>query len=390
MHLAIVTPYFPDPQSTTSRLRIHKLARSLARHGPIQLFSALEYDDSVAESQRAGRSMEPYARVVTHRLQPANAGQSTSAPQACRAFPAALVRALGAAHEVHPFDVVVVASVLAAAAIDAVPRAPVVLDVPRIESLARERQLRRNAKWAPWRLFELYRWRRYEREAWMRVDALTAARVADLPILHVDRPDTGVHVSNGVDASLHAFRAPSQRSGNTVLFAGPLWYEPNVLSAMILAREVMPRVREKVGEANLTVAGRSPAHRVRSLESDNVHVVDTLTSLVPLFADHAVFAVPPPPGRCPETRLLDAFASGMPVVTSVEALPDPAAIANRHFIAAHGPSEMAKRIAEVLLNRQHFDAMAMQASRLAARYDWELVGDRFARVVLGAAEKRRG
>jgi len=333
--------------------------------------------------------MEPYARVVTHSLQPANGIGSASMPAECRRFPDALVQALSAAHEVQAFDVVVVASVLAARAMDAAPHAPVVLDVPRIESLARERRIRVEAKWAPWKLLELHRWRSYEHDTWMRVDALTAARVADLPILHVDRPDTGVHVSNGVEASLHAFRSPSQRSGNTVLFAGPLWYEPNVLSAMVLARDVMPRVREKVGEATLTVAGRSPAHRVRTLESDHVRVVDNLTSLVPLFADHVVFAVPPVPGRCPETRLLDAFASGMPVVTSIEALPDPSAIAGRHFAAGHTAPELAQAIADVLMNRQGFDSMAMQASRLAARYDWDLVGDKFARVVLGAAEKRR-
>lgn len=387
MHIAIVTPCYPEPRLTTSRLRADKLARSLAGHGSVHLFSALRPEDSASESQRGGQSREPYARVVTHSVQ-AKSGD-VRMPGECRSFPDALVRALGAAHEVRAFDVVVVASVLAARAIDAVPRAPVVVDIPRIEWMARERRIRRGAVWAPWRLLELHRWRRYEQETWLRADALTAARVADLPVIHVDRPDTGVHVPNGVDAQLHGFRAPSQRSGNTVLFAGPLWYEPNVISATILVNEVMPRVREQLGDATLTLAGRSPGHRVRALESDNVRVVDNLTSVGPLFADHAVFAVPPSPGRCPEGRLLEAFASGMPVVTSVEALPDPAAIAGRHFVAGHSPTELGRGIIEVLLNRQRYDGMAHQASRLAARYDWEQVGERFARVVLGAAERRR-
>jgi hypothetical protein len=113
------------------------------------------------------------------------------------------------------------------------------------------------------------------------------------------------------------------------------------------------------------------------------------TSMVALFADHAVFAVPAVSGRVPEARLLDAFASGMPVVTSADALPDPAAVPDRHFVSAHAPLEMAQAIARVLLARERYDAMSLAASRVAARYDWELVGETFSRVVLAAAERRR-
>jgi glycosyltransferase involved in cell wall biosynthesis len=87
--------------------------------------------------------------------------------------------------------------------------------------------------------------------------------------------------------------------------------------------------------------------------------------------------------------LLSAFASGMPVVTSPEALPDPAAVANKHFVAAHSAPQMAAQIVRLLQERGSYDSMAQLASRLAARYDWELVGESFARVVLAAAERRR-
>jgi glycosyltransferase involved in cell wall biosynthesis len=111
--------------------------------------------------------------------------------------------------------------------------------------------------------------------------------------------------------------------------------------------------------------------------------------LLALFADHAAFAVPPVAGRCPETRLLDAFSSGMPVVTSVEALPDPVAVPGKHFVAGHTTAQMAEGLARVLEHREQFDTMTAHASRMASRYDWELIGENFARVVLGAAERRR-
>ncbi|MBI5535066.1 MAG: glycosyltransferase [Deltaproteobacteria bacterium] len=389
MHIALVTSSFPDPPETAGRIRAGKLARALARHGRVVLFSALRPEDREAETRRAGKGLEPFARVVTHPLQDARRGSGGEGPAECRRFPDALVRALAAAHEVHPFDVVVLASVLASRALGSIQRAPVVLDVPRIEWVARERDVRRSAGWLPRGLLELHRWRKFEHETWRRVDALTAARVADLPLIHAYRPDTGVHVSNGIDTGLHIFKPPSQRKGNTVLFSGPLWYEPNVQSVVTLATEVMPELRKRVPDATLTIAGKGADSRVTSLESDSVRLVGNMTSILALFADHAAFAVPPVAGRCPETRLLDAFSSGMPVVTSVEALPDPVAIPGRHFVHGHTPVDLAEGLARVFERRDQFDKMAALGNRMASRYDWELIGEGFARVVLGAAERRR-
>lgn len=389
MHMAVVTASLPDPPDTTGRLRVIRLASALARHGTVQLFSALTGEDLVAEAKRAGSGLAPFSRVVTHGMEAPTGLRRWAEPLDYASFPDALVTAIAAADEVHPFDVVVLGSAAAGKAIEKMPRAAVVLDLPRLESVARERRLRGSKLLLPRRLARLHGWRMLEERLFRRADAITAARVSDIPLVHTYRPDTCVHVPNGVDAGMHAYRSPSQRTGNTLLFAGPLWYEPNVVSAVALAKQVLPQVRRLIPDATLTIAGRSPGRRVRQLESDHVRVVGMRTSMVALFEDHAVFAVPPVAGRVPEARLLDAFVSGMPVVTSADALPDPAAVPDRHFVSAHAPLEMAHAIVRVLSNRDRYDGMGLAASRLAARYDWELVGETFSRVVLAAAERRR-
>jgi len=50
---------------------------------------------------------------------------------------------------------------------------------------------------------------------------------------------------------------------------------------------------------------------------------------------------------------------------------------------------MAQAIVRVFEGRGDFDGMGRRASALALGYDWEVVGEKFARVVLAAAERRR-
>ncbi len=389
MHVAMVTAKLPSPPETTGRIRLSRLARALSRYGTVHLFAALGPEDMAAEGRRAGEGLEPFSRVVTHAMQERPLGRWSAVPEEYRVFPDALVRAVAAGNEVHPFDAVVLGSVAAGRAVEGIQRAAVVLDVPRVDSVAREWGLRGSGARTAARLLSLRGWRKLEAWHFQHADAITAARASDMPRVRAHRPDGCVYVPNGIDAAECVYRAPSQRSGDSVLFSGPLWYEPNVMSATILARQVMPEVRRRVPDAMLTIAGRSPVAQVWELASEQVRVLGTRSGVTIAMAEHAVFAVPAVAGRVPETRMLDAFASGCPVVTSVDALPDPAAIVDRHYVGAHSPLQMAQAIVRVLEGRGDFDGMGRRASALALGYDWEVVGETFARVVLAAAERRR-
>jgi glycosyltransferase involved in cell wall biosynthesis len=390
MHIAIVTPYLPDPPNTGGRIRIARLAAALAREGALHLFSAVTEDDEGAEMRRGGRPFEPYARVLTHVVQPPETRPWREGPALARRFPEALARALGAAHDARPFDAVVVAHTYAGLGLRQVHGTTVVLDEHEVQSDVARRLLSSRGTSLARGAVDIQRWQSFERTIWSRVDAITVSRAEDAARVHAERPDTGLVVPNGVDAQGLGYRPPSHRKGNTVLFVGNMAHRANQEAAKVLALEVLPRVRRRVPGASLTIAGRSPTREVRSLEADEVRVTGTLLSLAPLYQDHVVFAVPPIPGQAMSLKILEPLSCGMPLVGPPSFARDLPLETGTHYLAARDMREVAGQVVQVLQRREAFDAMALAAKRVAERLDWEIVGERFARAMMAAIARRVG
>jgi sugar transferase (PEP-CTERM/EpsH1 system associated) len=161
--------------------------------------------------------------------------------------------------------------------------------------------------------------RRLERYEASLVGRFRHASIISLPdrdqIAHAGRVHIGV-VGNGVDFDHFRFRdTPKQYD---VLFVGNMSYEPNVLAAERLVREVVPRVRRQV-PCRVLIAGSSPSRRVRKLEGAGVTVAGWVDDISASYASARVFVAPLPVSTGVQNKLLQALAMEMPCVTSVQA-----------------------------------------------------------------------
>ena len=78
-------------------------------------------------------------------------------------------------------------------------------------------------------------------------------------------PSANIHViENGVDVAYHNDAGQTCRR-DRIVFAGSMDYHANVDTAVYFAREIWPRVRERVPEARFTIVGRSPTPEVLAL-----------------------------------------------------------------------------------------------------------------------------
>lgn len=387
MHIALVTPYYPTPNVAGGRTRIARLSAALAQQGQVHLFAALAAEDLAAEQARGGGGLDPYARVVTAILNRDPSGNV--GPPRVRKFPKRIARAIAAAHDASPFDVVVVVHSYAGPGIELLRGATIVLDEPEVRSNVELRNVRADASHVISRLFALRQWRRYERTIWSKADAITLARPSDASAVHAHRPDTGVVVPDGVDAQRLPYLPPSRRKGNTVLYVGDMRAPATVQGAKELVERVLPRLRVRVPDATLTLAGRAPPREVRALESDNVRVAGGMTSVLPLYRDHAVFAIPPAAASEGMNAVMEPMACGMPVVASPSALHELPLEEGRDFLGARSVQELADRLAAALVHRADLDGMALAARRIAERQDWEIMGERFARIVMATVARKR-
>jgi len=122
-------------------------------------------------------------------------------------------------------------------------------------------------------------------------------------------------IANGVDRPAEPAARPADRPP-TVCFVGSLNYAPNVESAIILVRDIAPKVWADVPEARFVLAGRHPAPSVLALTGDLVDVRGNVPSVLEIFqaADVAVF--PDRHGLGIRNSVSEALAAGLPVVAS--------------------------------------------------------------------------
>ncbi|MBW8801353.1 MAG: glycosyltransferase [Streptomyces sp.] len=165
---------------------------------------------------------------------------------------------------------------------------------------------------------------------------------------------------------------PLRPEPRALLLAG--WDWPPNQAALRDLLAAWPSVRQRVPGAELLLAGRG----CPSVHADGVRVLGEVPRAVDAFAEAAVLAFPCPPTSGPKTKVLEALAAGLPVVTTeagAEGLvrPDGCWTTTRASFAdvlatalADGQARAAAAEAGRALVAAHHSPAAAAAARLAA------------------------
>jgi GT2 family glycosyltransferase/glycosyltransferase involved in cell wall biosynthesis len=186
----------------------------------------------------------------------------------------------------------------------------------------------------------------------------------------------------GIDCSQYRFQ-PGGREPLTMLFVGGFRHEPNRVAVDWFVREVLPLILASQPHARLVIAGSDPpathtyADYAASIEMQG-YVEDVREPL----ARYAIFVCPVLSGSGVRVKLLEAFAAGIPVVSTTIgaeglarqdgefcALTDtPAAFAERVLALFEDPGGAAAMAARARAEVENNWDMAAITSKLVARY----------------------
>ncbi|MEO5760159.1 MAG: glycosyltransferase [Mesorhizobium sp.] len=102
-----------------------------------------------------------------------------------------------------------------------------------------------------------------------------------------------------------------------ILFVGHLGYGPNIDAAQRLASVILPRIRQKLPDAKLVLAGRFPKPAVNMLATlPGVELVENPGDVAPLLSAAHLSIVPLAAGGGTRIKVLEAIAWGVPVVAT--------------------------------------------------------------------------
>ncbi len=379
----VVAPYSPAPPVHGGATRMLALLREMGRRCDVTLIS---FHDTPAEIEPASLAQlrEVCRDVVLLPRQSWTAGGPLAPHSTAGFFSPALDAEIEAWLGRRPFEVVQVEYTHMAHCLPAA--APGLVRVLVEHDIATTVAARARAA-EPSRLRRLrlrveeMRALRHEVRAVERADVVLTMSEVDRQTLAQWIDPRSIHVvPNGVSCEEFTPAVASLAQvgdAPSLLFVGFFRHPPNVEAVHHLVRDILPRVRERVPGVRLRIVGAYPPSSVLALATGDplIEVTGRVAQVAPFYRSATVFVAPILKGSGTRLKILEAMASGCPVVSTTLGAEGLVAGAEE-IMVADGPSAFADAVALLLLDPARRAAQAAAARRLACEnYDWPAVAE---------------
>ncbi len=165
-----------------------------------------------------------------------------------------------------------------------------------------------------------------------------------------------------IDTSRYGFKTSGREPG-TILFLGSFRHLPNQAALKWFAGSVLPKIREKRPDARLIVVGSDPPPRYAFPAVGAVELRGLVEDVREPLSRYAAFVCPILSGSGVRVKLLEAFASGIPVVSTHLGAEGIARSDGEFCFLADAPEDFAARLLTVLDGPACVASMADRARR---------------------------
>jgi len=256
-----------------------------------------------------------------------------------------------------------------------------------------------NATHPIWKRLYQRQWRRmlrFEAKTLSRFDRLLAVSDADAQTFrHLYGPSVTAPIDvvpTGVDTEFFTPTPDAFLRPHHIAFLGSMDWMPNEDAVLFFCREVLPRIRQSVPDATLSIVGRSPTPAVKRLASERgIEVTGTVGDVRPWLGQAATTVVPLRIGGGTRLKIFEAMAAGKAVVSTTVGAEGLPAEPDRHLLIADGAEAFAAAVVRVLREPAFRHALERDARALVLdHYDWAVAAARLERSLTDAAPATAG
>ncbi len=223
---------------------------------------------------------------------------------------------------------------------------------------------------------------RYERAACRRFDHVIAVSEEDRETMRRAYNLQSVSdVPTGVDTEFFRPQGRETREPHNLVFTGSMDWLPNEDAIQFFTKEIMPRIRERVPDATLTVVGRNPYASLVELgkRDPSINVTGRVEDVRPYMERAAAYIVPIRVGGGTRLKIYEAMAMEKPIISTTigaEGLP---VADGQELLLADTAEAFADAVVRVLTDEATARRLGERAAiAVREKFSWDKVSRAFA------------
>lgn len=187
-------------------------------------------------------------------------------------------------------------------------------------------------------------------------------------------------VPNGVDSDFFNTPLTSRSASPIVLYLGNFTWLQNREAVQVLREKVWPKIKKTLPSAKLWIVGKEAKSFFASLESSDIKVTEVL-DVREVYQKASVLVAPIYGGGGTRYKNFEAFASGLPVVTTSIGIRGTKAKDEVDVIIRDKPEEIALAAIKLLTNQKLAGQIAKNARIMVKeKYDWDPIARKLSAV----------
>ncbi len=389
MKILMLTPYLPYPLLSGGQIRTYNLLKKLSNKHQITLFSLIKNE----EEKQYVQELEKYC----HKVQVFKRSEKPFTLKnifktVFSSFPFLVIRnqAKGSLEAVKQEIARENYDLIHAETFYMMPhipecQIPIILVEQTIEYLGYENY----AKKAPFFLrpllnIDVKKIHLWEKHYWQKAKRLIVMSEEDRQFIGKELTKEKIDVvANGVDTKWFANKKRQLATKPTILSVGTFKWLPNIEAVDFLVQKIWPLIKEKVLNANLLIVGNAPTNKAINYGTSDpqITVAGRVEDIRDAFQSAHVLLAPVFSGKGTRYKILEAMASGTPVVASKIAVEGLGITAGQHVLTSNEANVLADLTVAVLNDKKLWQTLSENGKEFVAKnYDWQLISQKLDKI----------
>ncbi len=264
---------------------------------------------------------------------------------------------------------------------------PIILAEQNIEYLVYQRFIK-NFRWkivSPLMYIDVLKMKVWEKRFWQMTKMVIAMSEEERKIVNAQNIEV---IPNGVDVEFFKQIVTDKEKEPTIIFVGNFRWMQNGDALRFLYSKIWPQIKKEIKNVKLLVVGKNMPPALKKFLNGEVLIEEHIEDIRQVYQRAHLLLAPIRIGGGTSYKILEAMASGLPVVTTALGAEGIAAKNDYEIVVRDDPGDLAKAAIEILNDEKRRKELGKNAQKMVGEnYDWKEISEKLGNIWNGIGQQ---